>query len=179
MKKHSKILLLSSIAFFSMCSTEPDPISSTIDLNGNAEAPTVSIKFSTSTSSGEYGPNHTKAVWIEDSEGNVIRTLGRWAEQYVHTLSWSSLKDVDIDVKTGATEKGHGEVTINNWDITNKSGASLTDGDYNLKIEFNEDNSVSRHEISTTKFRVESDSVYQTSSSGSDKIKAVELTYKR
>ena len=165
-----------AVSVFS-CSAEEDTPNS-IDLSDeNATGISVDVDFKTSTGNGTYGPAHTQAVWISDADGNVVRTLGRWADRYVKTLSWYTLSDVDSDVKTGASKTSHGEISISGWNVTDKDGNGLVDGTYNLNIEYNEENSVSQHKMSTSVFAVVGDSVALTIGDETSYIKDIEMSY--
>ncbi len=179
-----KTLAISLLLAFTLLSINcvkaiDETVDDTNPIENTTDAPSLTVKFTTKTSNGVYGPRHTKAVWIEDETGNVVKTLGRWGDKYVWTLAWNSLTDVDSDTKTGASETSHGDETIENWGLNDKNGNKIAHGTYALHIEFNENNNVASHELSVSTFSVSDDQIIFTEKNETETIFNIELNYKK
>ncbi len=80
------------------------------------------------------------AVWIEDREGNFVKTIyvsgfsGHAKEKQVRLPKWgNSSKFVDVDAVTGASiNLGH---HIYVWDLKDSSGRRVKAGEYVVKVE--------------------------------------------
>jgi len=80
------------------------------------------------------------AVWIEDREGNFVKTIyvsgfsGHVKEKQVRLPKWgNSSKFVDVDAVTGASiNLGH---HIYVWDLKDSSGRRVKAGEYVVKVE--------------------------------------------
>ena len=88
------------------------------------------------------------AVWVEDAEGAVVKTLlvtdftaGRRGYRnrtmslpvWVAATDPESMTDEEIDTVSGATP-GQGEL-VYAWDLTNQSGERVPDGIYTIHVE--------------------------------------------
>ncbi len=80
------------------------------------------------------------AVWVEDSDGNLVDTISLWFDQgnkgtkWLSDLSqWYQVSGGDDTTMSGAT-KVAGEYTVT-WDGTDADGNSVAAGDYVLNIE--------------------------------------------
>ena len=88
------------------------------------------------------------AVWVEDAEGAVVKTLlvtdftaGRRGYRnrtmslpvWVAAADPESMTDAEIDTMSGATP-GQGEL-VYVWDFTNQSGERVPDGIYTVQVE--------------------------------------------
>jgi len=99
--------------------------------------PVVSIDFILGFTD-ELAPQ--TAVWIEDFEGNFIKTIyisgfsANAKEVQVHLPKYAdSSKFKDVDTVTGASiDLGH---HIYVWDLTDSSGKRIKKGEYNIKVE--------------------------------------------
>ena len=67
-------------------------------------AETLDISFTTSRPPGndlKYEPKNIHAVWIEDSAGNFVKTIARWADKHKAELAlWTAVDGTDIDRKS-------------------------------------------------------------------------------
>jgi len=80
------------------------------------------------------------AVWIEDEDGNVVKTLyvsgfsGYAKEKQINLPIWSSSSQfADVDGVTGASiNLGH---HIYFWDLKDNSGRRVKSGEYTVKVE--------------------------------------------
>ena len=108
--------------------------------NSNAQTPAPgSMVFTVTTlpNDGNFSPKHVLAIWIEDVEGNFIKTLELDADkriQYLYTWNASSSGNV-IDAETGATLSSH-QTHEATWDGTGTDGELVPDGDYKVIIEY-------------------------------------------
>lgn len=109
------------------------------------ESGALTITFHYEKQSG-YASNQF-AVWMEDSEGNLVKTLyatrftanggyknrpdaiPRWVEQ----SGLSSMRKSEVDAITGATPKA-GTVSYA-WDLTDKDGNAVAPGEYKFVVE--------------------------------------------
>ncbi len=103
--------------------------------------PTVIVKASTKSYNGEYAPANAGAMWITKS-GEYVRTIRVFARSYIRfVLQWQkSAGKKDIDGVTTASRYDHGEIEETPWDLKDKAGKTVSDGEYTLWFEFTEDN---------------------------------------
>lgn len=80
------------------------------------------------------------AVWIEDREGNFVKTIyvsgfsGHVKERQVRLHKWAkSSKFVDVDAVTGASINLGQHVYV--WDLKDNSGRTVEPGEYVVKVE--------------------------------------------
>ena len=80
------------------------------------------------------------AVWIEDREGNFVKTIyvsgfsGHIKEKEVRLREWAnSSKFVDVDAVTGASINLGQHVYV--WDLMDSSGRKVEAGEYVVKVE--------------------------------------------
>ena len=80
------------------------------------------------------------AVWIEDREGNFVKTIyvsgfsGHVKEKEVRLPTWAnSSKFVDVDAVTGASINLGQHVYV--WDLKDNSGSTVEPGEYVVKVE--------------------------------------------
>jgi tetratricopeptide (TPR) repeat protein len=80
------------------------------------------------------------AVWIEDREGNFVRTIyvsgfsGHAKEKQVRLSKWArSSKFVDVDAVTGASINSGHHIYV--WDLKDDSGRRVKAGEYVVKVE--------------------------------------------
>lgn len=88
------------------------------------------------------------AVWIEDAEGNLVRTIavtqytstGGWRLRKSSLSHWRKIADPlnmnmeEIDAVSGATPKQSGTYRVI-WDFTDDNGNPVPDGTYICKLE--------------------------------------------
>lgn len=117
-------------------------------------AESLTVTFTTSNPGGSYGNRNVHAVWLEDSQGNFVTTLGNagrrtiWGNTRAHDIhTWYTSNDdaaSDIIARTGATETSYKTYTLN-WDFTDRDGNVIPDGAYTLQFELTNDNWEQNH----------------------------------
>ena len=115
-------ILLLSISLFLLSFISDIAIST----NGN-----VSFTVKTVTYGGDRSPKNIVAIWIEDMQGNFIKTRLLKAEKRKEwLLTWNDKSGGStVDDLTGATIDNHQTHTIA-WDGTDESGSQVDDGEY-------------------------------------------------
>jgi hypothetical protein len=117
----------------------------------NASADQLEVSFSTKATSpgAKYAPRNIVAVWVEDSNGNFVRTLLRYANKRVKYLrAWNAVATDGSriatmpDVITGATRSSHGTRSVM-WDFTDLNGMEVPDGSYTVRMELTDHNASS------------------------------------
>lgn len=102
----------------------------------------VTFKVTTSSPGGKYSPKNIGAIWIENASGDFVKTLKLWADrrkQYLYT--WNSASGGNtVDATTGSTRSSHGTHEVS-WDLTDKNGNRVQDGDYSLIVEMTDEHS--------------------------------------
>lgn len=87
---------------------------------------------------GGMARNPYIAVWIEDTDGNLVKTVSLWhlnngQDRWLSELHrWYAASD-GVDTDSGAT-RAAGSYTVA-WDLTDSSGKAVSDGTYVLCIE--------------------------------------------
>ena len=109
---------------------------------------TAGIEISFTYQRGTTIASNQLAVWVEDAEGSVVKTLlvtdftaGRRGYRnrtmslpvWVAAADPESMTDAEIDTVSGATP-GQGEL-VYVWDFTNQSGERVPDGIYTVHVE--------------------------------------------
>lgn len=111
----------------------------------SASAQTLSSTFTTTANGGGYAPRNIVAVWVEDSNGTFVKTIGRWASRERADLKgWiAKAGSNDTDAVSGATRPNHTGMLTVNWDLKNKQGAVVPDGTYTIRMELSDRNTTS------------------------------------
>lgn len=107
---------------------------------------TLTVSLTTSSAGGNYSPRNIVAIWIEDDNGNFVKTLMAYANvRKTHLNTWEastsaagSIYNV-VDAITGVTKTSHGERTCF-WDATNIDGNIVEDGNYLVWMELTDKN---------------------------------------
>ena len=110
-------------------------------LAGTAHAD-VTVRFTTTPSGGQYAPRNVVAAWVEKPDGTFIKTLGRWAGVRKTSLTaWQGKAGAnDVDAISGATRDNHGLELRVKWNLRDRTGAVLPDGNYLIKLESSDAN---------------------------------------
>lgn len=79
---------------------------------------TLTVTIGTEELGGSFAPRNVAAIWIEDSTGKFVRTLGVRAKARIKYLStWKdSQGSSEIDGVSGATRSNHADPLIVTWD---------------------------------------------------------------
>ena len=102
----------------------------------------LTVSFDTTAVGGTYSPQNCEVVWIENSQGTFVRTIGRWCgTRKAHLVAWSAKASVnDVDGLSGATRANHAARLTATWDRTDFSGNLAPDGSYVLRMETTDTN---------------------------------------
>jgi uncharacterized protein (TIGR03382 family) len=112
-----------------------------VGLVGPALADNLSVTTTTTPNGGQYAPRHVTAIWIEDANGNFVKTIGRWAGVRIsHLVAWIAKSGQDSDAVSGATIADHTNPLTVNWDLKNRAGTVVPDGTYTIRMELADDN---------------------------------------
>jgi hypothetical protein len=106
----------------------------------------LSVSTVTSEAGGNYAPRNVLAIWVEDSEGNFIKTLMAYAQnRRTHLNMWQASTNAagtefnTTDAVTGATRNSHASRSAL-WDGTDFAGNLVPDGNYKLWFELTDKN---------------------------------------
>jgi hypothetical protein len=107
---------------------------------------TLSVSASTSSTGGNYAPKNIVAIWVEDEQGNFVKTLLAYAQtRKTHLNTWEASTTAagspfnTVDAITGATKTSHATRTCT-WDATDVNGNIVPDGTYRLRMELTDKN---------------------------------------
>jgi hypothetical protein len=107
----------------------------------------LNVTVTTSDAGGNYAPRHVVAVWIEDGQGNFVKTLLAYAANRItHLNTWQAATNNagsefnTVDAITGATQNSHATRSCS-WDGTDFLGNDMPDGDYHVWMELTDKNS--------------------------------------
>ena len=117
------------------CSTNDPTINNSVKTAGNLD-----VTVTASTYNGRYAPRHVMAIWVESSSGTFVKTLvAKAAERRQYLTNWlkATSSGNTTDAITGATLNSYSAVNCS-WDGTNVSGDVVGDGDYNVNVEYTE-----------------------------------------
>ena len=120
-------------------------VESTAAAPGNAVFPAaaelaVSFTFSPAAS-GERINNPYIAVWVEDLDGNLVKTISLWHEQsnkgqrwLTDLRQWAAVSSQTVDATTSGATRVAGDYSVT-WDGTDLDGTPVAQGDYVMFIE--------------------------------------------
>jgi hypothetical protein len=106
---------------------------------GSAPANSLaSLAFDVTTSpvGGRYQPKNIGAIWVQDKNGKLVKSLAVWAgirRRYL-THYTSALAGSAVDVTASATLPSHRAHHVT-WDLTARGGGSVAPGSYTLVME--------------------------------------------
>jgi hypothetical protein len=138
------------------------------DAAANSDGPTfpasaelaVSFSFNPAQSGGRI-ENPYIAVWVEDLDGNLVKTISLWYEQsgkgqrWLSDLrQWAAVSDRAVDATTSGATQVAGDYTVV-WDGTSLDGTPVAQGDYVLFIEAAREHGP--YEITSTPMRIGND----------------------
>lgn len=105
------------------------------------------VNTTTKETGGNYAPKNILAIWVENGNGNFVKTLVAYAntrKKYLDT--WEASTNIagsvynTVDAVTGATRTSHGTISCS-WDGFDYKGNEVEDGTYNLRFELTDKNS--------------------------------------
>ncbi|MBW6491043.1 MAG: T9SS type A sorting domain-containing protein [Lentimicrobium sp.] len=98
----------------------------------------------TITNNATYSPKNVLAIWVKDAQGNfVVSRKVMAASRKQHLVKWvASSNNNSVTAITGATLPNHQLHNIS-WDCRNDVGNLMSDGLYEIWVEFTERNSAS------------------------------------
>jgi hypothetical protein len=85
---------------------------------------------------GRYQPKNIGAIWVQDKNGKLVKSLAVWAairRRYL-TRYASALAGSSVDVTASATLSSH-RAHHATWDMKDRSGATVAPGSYTLVME--------------------------------------------
>jgi len=107
---------------------------------------TLTVTATTSETGGNYAPKNIVAMWIEDNQGNFVKTMLSYANtRKTHLNTWEASTTAagvpfnTTDAITGATKSNHGTRTCT-WNGTDINGNVVADGTYRLRMELTDKN---------------------------------------
>lgn len=144
MRKYASVLVCFGFSIFICgCHQNPESSESAPEVAQPAGPLELTINFETTTTEGRYSPRNVHAVWVEKADGTFIKTLDLWGQRQARQLSqWrAKIADMDVEVegRTGATERAYGSYT-SRWDMKDAAGNEVPDGDYIIRFEMTSDN---------------------------------------
>lgn len=107
---------------------------------------TLSVSVATSETGGNYAPKNVVAIWVEDNQGNFVKTLMAYAAtRKTHLNTWEASTTAagspfnTVDAITGATKSSHSTRTCT-WNGTDVNGTLVADATYRLRMELTDKN---------------------------------------
>jgi len=107
---------------------------------------TLTVTATTSSTGGNYAPKKIVAMWIEDEQGNWVKTLLAYAAtRKTHLNTWEAATTEagspfnTVDAITGATRSSHATRTCT-WNGTGVDGTLVPDGNYKVWMELTDKN---------------------------------------
>jgi len=106
----------------------------------------LSVTTTTSETGGNYAPRNIVAIWIENDQGEFVKTLLAYAQnRKTHLNTWQASTTAagtaynTTDAITGATKSSHGTRECS-WDGTDYNGLAVSDGAYYVWMELTDKN---------------------------------------
>lgn len=125
-------------------------------LSVSAQTPgTLTVSATTSSAGGNFAPKNIVAIWIEDAQGNFVKTLLAYAQtRKTHLNIWEASTTAagspynTVDAITGATKTSHGTRTCT-WNGTDVNGNLVADGTYKVRMELTDKNGTGNYSTFT------------------------------
>lgn len=106
----------------------------------------LQVSFTSSSAGGYFAPAHILAVWVEDTDGNYVKTLMKFADERQNYLeNWKTAvnsaddDNYDVDAVTGATKYEHKEYSCS-WDAIDFNGNLVENTEFVLCLELTDKN---------------------------------------
>ena len=107
----------------------------------------LTVTATTSNAGGNFEPKNIVAIWIEDEQGNFVKTLLAYAQnRKTHLNTWEASTTAAgspfniVDAISGATRTSHATRTCT-WNSTDINGTLMPDGIYKVWMELTDKNS--------------------------------------
>jgi hypothetical protein len=100
----------------------------------------LAVSFSFTPTSTDRVRNPYIAVWVEDTSGNLVKTISLWyqsgkGDRWLSDLQqWASTSGEAVDESTSGATRSAGDYTVV-WDGTDANGNPVAQGEYVLFIE--------------------------------------------
>lgn len=111
----------------------------------------LSVTTTTSQAGGNYAPRNVVVIWVENDQGEFVKTLLAYAQnRKTHLNTWqastaaSGTEYNTTDAITGATQSNHGNRTCT-WNGTDYNGDLMPDGTYHVWMELTDKNSTGNY----------------------------------
>lgn len=111
----------------------------------------LSVTTTTSAAGGNYAPRNVVAIWVENDQGEFVKTLLAYAQnRKTHLNTWQASTAAagteynTTDAITGATKSNHGTRACA-WDATDYNGDLMPDGTYYVRMELTDKNSTGNY----------------------------------
>jgi len=122
----------------------------------------LTVTANTSETGGNFAPRNIVAIWVEDSQGNFVKTLMAYAQNRItHLNTWQASTSAagtefnTTDAITGATRSSHATRECS-WNATDYNGNIVTDGEYFVWMELTDKNGTGNYSsFSFTKSDIE------------------------
>lgn len=111
------------------------------------------VTVTTSSTGGQYAPRHLLAIWVENAQGDFIRTLMAYTSNPAYRGYLSHWDDATsdagarydtTDAVSGATLSSHDTRTAT-WDATRFDNGNLPDGAYSVCMELTDKNATGNY----------------------------------
>lgn len=106
----------------------------------------LNVNFTSSQAGGNYAPRNIVAVWVEDANGNFVKTLMAYAQNRItHLNTWQAATVAAgseynrIDAITGSTRTSHASRSCV-WNALDYNQNLMPDGTYYLWMELTDKN---------------------------------------
>ncbi len=111
----------------------------------------LSVSVTTSETGGNFAPKNIVAIWIENDQGEFVKTLLAYAQnRKTHLNTWQASTTAagtafnTTDAITGATRTSH-NIRSCSWDCTDYNGLVVPDGTYYVWMELTDKNSTGNY----------------------------------
>lgn len=109
------------------------------------------VTTTTSETGGNYAPRNIVAIWVENEQGEFVKTLLSYAQaRKTHLNTWQAATTAagtaynTTDAITGATRSNHG-TRLCSWDATDYNGFTVADGTYYVWMELTDKNATGNY----------------------------------
>lgn len=111
----------------------------------------LNVSVSTSEAGGNYAPRNIVAIWVEDENGNFVKTLMAYAQNRItHINTWQASTNAAgseynvVDAITGATRNSHATRACL-WNGLDYNQNLMPDGTYYLWMELTDKNNTGNY----------------------------------